>query len=286
MAQKKHPAKHWFLTINNPTDEDSKGFTVDGDTMAPHLDYLMIGFHVGEKDKVPHIHAVICLKKKTRFSALKKMYPRANIQPRKGTLEECAIYLNKYNGGMKEWGERPQNLTERNKRTWDDAFALAKAGKLEDIPKVMLIRYYHAFKRIKQDYPAMPQHLKAPCGEWWWGETGSGKTLQAWTTYPDLYPKAKNKWWDGYQGEEIVLVDEVMKKDSSWIVPFLMTWSDCYRFPAEQKGTTVQIRPVKIIVTSNYCILDFCEDHPLVTQDALMRRFTDKHFVKNKIIFP
>ena len=100
-------AVHWFLTINNPTEIDSVGFTTGGNTMAPHLKYLMMGYHEGEKNKVPHIHAVIWLKTRKRLSALKKLYPRADIRERLGSIESCAVYLNKFNGSMKEWGERP-----------------------------------------------------------------------------------------------------------------------------------------------------------------------------------
>lgn len=132
-------AVHWFLTINNYGEEDYSGFCNADGTLAPHLKYLMLGKHVGEKRKVPHIHAVVWMKSRKRLSAMKKLFPRANIKERKGTIEECAVYLNKENE-MKEWGTRPKELGERNKDNWAAAVLAAKEDRLEDIPPHMYAR--------------------------------------------------------------------------------------------------------------------------------------------------
>ncbi len=98
----KSACKHWFLTINNPTEEDGKNFHDKG-TLATHLDYLMLGSHVGETSGLPHLHAVIVLKKRQRMTALKKLYPRADIEVKRGTFEQCQTYLAK-DGHWDEWG--------------------------------------------------------------------------------------------------------------------------------------------------------------------------------------
>lgn len=46
-------------------------------------------------------------------------------------------------------------------------------------------------------------------GIWIYGPPGTGKTHRARTRYGKVYLKPQNKWWDGYQGEETVVIDDL-----------------------------------------------------------------------------
>lgn len=97
-----------------------------------------------------------------------------------------------------------------------------------------------------------PESIPELKNEWIWGVTGVGKSRWAHETYPNAYPKPRNKWWDGYKGEEVVILEEVSPDDAPWIGPMLKVWADHYPFIAEKKGTSEMIRPRVVIVTSNY----------------------------------
>lgn len=62
-----------------------------------------------------------------------------------------------------------------------------------------------------------------------------------------------NKWWDGYRGQDVVILDDITP-DHACLCYHLLIWSDHYSFNAEVKGGSVNIRPRIIIVTSNYTI--------------------------------
>lgn len=267
-------SKHWCFTINNSTEADGELLAEAFSTMS----YIVIGKEVGE-DGTPHMQGYCVMNNLRRLTAMKKIMPRAHleIKSKNSTYAECITYCKK-DGDFCEQGTPPVTNSQRMKRKWEEAFLAAQEGRIEDIPVAMRIQHYHAFKRIKQDYPQKLPHLVTPCGEWWWGDTETGKTRKAWETYPNLYPKPKNKWWDGYNGEQVVLVDDVLRKDAEWIHPFLMAWADCYRYPAEQKGTTVQIRPTRIIVTSNFSIEDVFAEVADVTLKAIQRRYKQIKF--------
>lgn len=105
---------------------------------------------------------------------------------------------------------------------------------------------------------------------WLCGEAGSGKTKYVWDNFPDLYVKPINKWWNGYHGQENVLIDD-WDPSKNMLIYYLKIWADRYPFPAEIKGSSMMARPKRIIVTSNYTIEQCCpnpEDIP-----ALRRRF-------------
>jgi len=87
---------------------------------------------------------------------------------------------------------------------------------------------------------------------------------------------ADNAWWDGYQGEEVVIIDDFDKYHVKQGFK-LKLWGDRYTFPAEVKGSARFIRPKKVIVTSNYHPKDIWEDKN--TLEPILQRFEIVHFV-------
>lgn len=121
-----------------------------------------------------------------------------------------------------------------------------------------------------------PEPLDAPCGQWYWGVPGSGKSYKARMENPGAYIKMSNKWWCGYTGEDVVILEEV-ERDATYLKHFLKIWTDRWAFRAERKRGTMFIRPKDIIITSNYSIEQiFYDDKEL--QQALIRRFKVVYF--------
>lgn len=86
---------------------------------------------------------------------------------------------------------------------------------------------------------------------WYYGKSGCGKTSTVHKLEPHLYDKNINKWWDGYKNEDAVLIDDI-DPTHHFIGHHLKRWADHYPFNAEVKGSTVQIRPERIYITSQY----------------------------------
>ena len=110
--------------------------------------------------------------------------------------------------------------------------------------------------------------------EWHWGATGTGKSRGTRARYPDAYIKSCNMWWDGYAGEEVVIIDELSPDKVS--ADRMKMWADHHPFVAESKGGMMRIRPKKIIVTSNYSIEEVYPGAKDV--DAIARRFKVHHY--------
>lgn len=117
---------------------------------------------------------------------------------------------------------------------------------------------------------------------WLWGKPGVGKSSLARRRYPKLFDKSLSKWWDGYQHESAVLLDD-FGTEHACLGHYLKRWSDHYPFKAETKGGTSNIRPKHVLVTSNYHPRDIWSDKP-VDLEAIERRFkiiemTSRYFV-------
>ena len=136
------------------------------------------------------------------------------------------------------------------------------------------LRMYDKLLRLrKRDRTIIDGELEH---EWWYGPTGTGKSKRVWEEYPEHYAKQLNKWWDGYQDEDVVVIEEWCPRNEC-TASFLKIWADRYPFPAEVKGGNLKkIRPTKIIVTSNYTI-DQCFERA-EDRGPIKRRFKQVYF--------
>lgn len=262
----------WCWTLNNWTHDDL-AILKNADTK-----YIIWGKEIAPTTLTPHLQGFTLLHQKTTMKRAKEILgiPRMHLEPRRGTTQQAIDYCKK-DGLWEDHGAI--NIIQPNtlKDQWGEVIALAENGMMDTIkdqyPRLYLT-YFKTLMSIKA-YKNVPlqgelQH------EWWYGPTGTGKSRQAWDLYPDHYSKAVNKWWDGYYGQEVVVIEEWEPKNEM-TASKLKIWADRYPFPAEIKGGTLQrVRPTKIIVTSNYTI-DECFPNP---QDAepLKRRFKVMHF--------
>ncbi len=108
-------------------------------------------------------------------------------------------------------------------------------------------------------------------GIWIHGPTGAGKTTEALQRFPDAFRKPPTKWWDGYEGQEVVLLDDLRKEGAKYIVYYLTQWMDKHPPPAgEVKGGNVPLPFKWFVVTSQWSIAEMFDDPR--DRDAIERR--------------
>lgn len=264
----------WVFTTNNPTELDIQR------TNDTECIYLIYGKEVASTG-TPHLQGYVRFKNQVRFSYVQERFPNSHLEIAKGSPESNVRYCSK-EGDVFEKGRRPMSNSEKGesqKTAWKSYMEAAKEGRLDDIDEKVRIRYYRTFKEIAKDYMAKPADAEDVTGLWISGPAGCGKSRYARELAPDSYFKLCNKWWDGYQNETSVIIDDMDKKHDV-LGHHLKLWADRYSFIGETKGGALFIRPQQIIVTSQYDIEDIWPDDE--TRDALNRRFKKCKFDKLK----
>ncbi len=266
-------SKYWVFTINNFTAADGK--PIEEWIAAKKIKYIICGKEHLE-DGTPHIQGFVAFTNRQRATQVAKVLPRAwsQIKSAKSTFEEAIEYCKK-DGDFNEYGEPPKEYStqkESMKKRWEEAYGHAKAGDFDQIEKCMLIRHYHAFKRIHQDNPPRPADLEKKQNYWILAPSQHGKSTFARKRWPDYYDKGPNKWFTGYKGQETLLLDDFGPKQCKYLGWYMKRWADHFSFPMETKGGGRQIRPKHIVVTSQYPIERCFEDDEEIA--AIKNRFT------------
>lgn len=270
------PSKRWVFTLNNPSEEDNPILW-----LKDEVDYLYAAPELGDNG-TPHWQGFFQTKNPTRVTALRKLNERAHFDKMAGTMEQNLTYCSKQQlpdaPTAVTLGTFPETPGEREKNRWVRIHTLAKGGDkqafIDEFPtesflhKTKFETWVAHYRPAPVSLPHTVRHL------YFYGESGTGKSLAARTRYPGLYVKDGTKWWQDYNGEEVVLMDDLDPGDLKEIgTSVLKTWFDIYPFRAAVKGSSLGlIRPKLFVITSNFTMNQLCYGHEHL-EAALNRRF-------------
>nr|WQA30185.1 MAG: rep protein [Cressdnaviricota sp.] len=259
-------SRNWFGTIWSLQDKDF--------ILALETKYKIVSDDDHTQDNQLHWHCLLIFKNPVQRPPTTTTHwekPHDLYNSRKYCLDKGPNYLE----------EGCLNLRCQNGTEWNAFVNLCKSAspkELIDSPFSQMYANYMAFAGVVHNQFA---NLSIMDGDlenlWLCGDPGTGKTKFAWDHYPDLYIKAINKWWDGYHGQEVVLLDDWDPRHEV-LTQHLKIWADRYPFRGECKGSSLMIRPKIIIVTSNYTI-EQCFQNP-EDVEAIRRRFKVHRFWK------
>lgn len=238
-----------------------------------------------------HYHSIVVFKNPTRFTSVATLDPTAHWDTKNNGALGIYKYVSKNNRSCFVTGEPPEAIKKfqenQNKHAKKTQFQLIveaiKEGKYQEIQEE---RVYAQYQRFFDQLAQSTEPSKRWQGQlqeknhWLWGPPGSGKSSAIWDAaereHLTIYQKLQNKWWDGYHGEDIVLIEdadpEIMKKLAS----HMKVWADRYPFTYEVKGSskTMKCPNYHLVVTSNYSIK---ECFNTTDAEAIARRF-EEHF--------
>lgn len=270
-AYKKY--RWWDVTINNWTEDDKLRIENCG------CDFFVYGEEIAPTTGTPHLQGFVGFKYGMTRSMVSREFPRGSARPARN-LQKLWEYCQKGNNVVKH-GElplTPKQKGEQERQRWEVIWDCAKLGAFKDIDAKVRVCHYNKLKQIQRDYMHTPLQIEKCSGIWIYGPAGAGKTTKAYEvgrsfgaeSETEIYLKAANKWWDGYQNQKTVIVDD-LDPGHACLRQHLKQWLDKFPFKAEVKGGGMDIRPECVIVTSQYSIDEmFCGDQKTI--DALKRR--------------
>lgn len=276
-------SRKWCWTLNNYTSDDvSRLREVD-------CKYIIAGEEVGEAG-TRHLQGFVYFANEVRFATVKRRLfgDRTHVEISRGTVQQNILYCTKTreqdlmsNDVVHEYGERPLTPEEKGEtevERYECAWRLAHADRLEEIDADIRIKHYGTLKKIRQDAQLATDLTGVEMSnEWYYGPSGTGKSFTARTNHPDAYLKMCNKWWDGYDGHDVVLMED-FDINHKVLCHHIKIWADRYAFPVELKGFCGKIRPKKLIVTSNYHPRDIWTEE--MDLEPILRRFKIVHFAE------
>lgn len=245
-------ARGWCYTINNP--EAGELESCEFAFYETSARYTVYQLEQGGNCATPHIQGYIYWDTLQSFRRVKDVYPRAHLERAKGTGSDNYAYCTKPDGRLEgpwEYGELPVP----GKRT--DLYEVQE--KLDagiGLPEIA-VEHFSSFVRYHRSFSHY-QLLTQPKRNWpvevfvVWGATGVGKSRYCYDKYPGGYWKSKNsgqqQFWDGYQGEDTIIIDEFY----GWLPwDYLLRLTDRYPWSLDTKHGTVQCLAKTIVFTSN-----------------------------------
>jgi len=278
-------SRGFVFTHNNPIEGDcTKLNGLKGTT------YGILGRETGSAAQTDHVQGYLYFKAPRTQSGVRKLLKKtlgkeAWVEAAKGGPESNRKYCSK-DGDYEEWGEPPR----KGKRSdLIDCARMLDEGKMmvdvaEEHPGTY-IRYHRGLSA----YQGLTLKKKS---EGWrqvevifiTGPTGCGKTKGA-MEEPGVFKiqGSQLKWWDGYEGQTTILIDEYANDVK---VTELLALLDGYQLRLEIKGGFTYACWTKVYITSNLEVLhDQAKD---VHLDALKRRITKtkSYWVHTPFVFP
>lgn len=273
--------KRFCFTLNNPSASEIE--SASGAVLSSAITGLVIGSEGA--DRTPHLQGYVECARRFRFNGLRKELPfleRAALFVARGTRRQNIEYCQKEGRvlvclGLPQVSDLCESLDQVKQLIDEGLSEVEIAGRNFSL----WARHWRSIER----YRFLKEHASRPL--WrdvqvfvFYGRTGTGKTKEAYTRDPDLFPLPVGRgfWFDGYVGQRAVLLDDYRGQ-----FPFddFLRILDVYPVTVPVKGGHVVFRPERIYITSNRRVEEWYPDVPGDEMDALLRRLTEvKEFIK------
>lgn len=260
--------RHCCFTINSP--ERTGGDFIE---WPETVRYAVWQLERGE-DGTRHLQGYVEFSRPMSFAGIKRVLGgTAHVEARRGTRDQAREYCRKEAtrvGGPWEYGVWIGGAGYRS--DIQIIIGALKEGKkedeiLEEFP-VEWARHYKIIERYRM-IKGSSRNFKTAF-HLYLGDAGTGKTRMVNRLSPDGYWKRPGSWYDGYDGEKDLILDEIDKQEIS--LGELLMITDRYPTRLPVKGGHIGCLPKAIYATSNIPIEQWYSRMKPEELKALIRR--------------
>lgn len=167
--------------------------------------YMRFGHEVCPTTNRPHLQGWLQWTNPRMVGEFWQQFGHPHVQPRRGTVEHNQLYTSKEKD-FEEFGTPPS----QGKRTdWTTAVAQLRTQRVVDVvdsqphllPAIRALERYQTLSR----QPPKDRDVRVL---YIYGTSGCGKTRSIHAAFPDAYWKPNGEWWDGYDNQEVVVLDD------------------------------------------------------------------------------
>jgi hypothetical protein len=232
----------WIFTLNNPD-----GLLDVAD--FPGAKYLVYSEELSASG-TDHLQGYVEFERPKRLAGVSKLLPRAHWEPRKGTPAEAAAYCKKNDethiDGPYEWGSVPHQGERSDllavKTAVDAGTSQRDLWSLHFTTMVKFHRGVDRYTSLVATSRVQKSHTTLIVGP-----PGGGKS-QYCQQFVGAYWKPRGEWWNGYEGQDTVILDEFY----GWL-PYdtLLRVCDFTPLTVPTKGGFVAFTASRVFITSN-----------------------------------
>lgn len=268
-------SRGWIFTIHNYTVDQVQNGLVWLET-AECLG-ISAGLEIAPKTGTPHIQGYVRLNESVKKGRFRKI-----IGP---NLEDKSFWMKAAKG---DWAANAKYTSKDGNVIWHKVPPVSHQGVRND-----LIEFRDAIKRKAPDdelfehhlstlakYPRLEGRLKFGYSQMnskkfrkvevivHWGDAGTGKTKAAFEQGAYIFDDYEDGWWDGYNGESVVCLDDFY---GGVKYAKLLRLLDGYPIKLKQKGSFIWAEYTTVYITSNKPPSEW---YSLGLTPALKRRIT------------
>jgi hypothetical protein len=246
-----------MFTLNNYTDDEVTALNQIGlsiDTGAI-VRFIIWGKEIAPSTRTPHLQGYVeFTAKRTPRQVHDVVGQRAWVEPRRGTQEQAIQYCKK-EGDFTEFGTASTGVrpAAKKKMTMTEMAEYEKENGLAALAESALSHSDFKGYFFRRQFIIKPTaEFRKVDVKWFFGATGTGKTRCAMHEIKesgmDVFVKMGGTWFDGYQGEEVILMDDLRENDVDFNVLLRLTGGYSGRYPV--KGSSVVIHPKVVYITA------------------------------------
>lgn len=284
-------SKRWCFTLNNPTIEEKEfvnsllGSPPTQDMSSLNLTYLIIGKESSQTG-TPHYQGYLETSSRIGLRSLKSsmiLLTRAHLEPARGTSKQALEYCKKEG----DWAERGNPMRQKGSERRTDLEDIRSILENEKSLEKVADEHFSLFVQYRRGFEAYLS-MKSPPRNWetrvivLWGDTGTGKTrfCHAQSEGRSLWIAGDYQWFDGYTGQECVLLDDYR---GEYPIQQFLKLTDRYPMQVPVKGGFTNWCPKKMYITSNTDPSTWYKDVGSRTREAFFRRLNTIHFIDKNI---